>query len=63
MPEAIFVSYRRATTANAAGRLADRLMDHFGEEQVFVDVNAIEPGVDWVDIIGGASPRVGCCWW
>jgi hypothetical protein len=47
----IFVSYRRATTSNAAGRLADRLMDRFGDDQVFVDVDAIEPGVDFVDVI------------
>jgi TIR domain len=60
MPGAIFVSYRRATTSNAAGRLADRLMDRFGDDQVFVDVDAIEPGVDFVDVIekGVAACRV-----
>jgi hypothetical protein len=63
MPGAIFLSYRRATTSNAAGRLADRLMDHFGEEQVFVDVDAIQPGADWVEVIEKAVARAGCRWW
>ena len=51
MPGDIFVCYRRETTSNAAGRIADRLIARFGEEQVFVDVDAIQPGVDWVDVI------------
>ena len=55
---AIFVSYRRAETRDIAGRLADRLMDRFGEDQVFVDVEDIEPGVDFVTEIERA---VSCC--
>ena len=43
----IFVSYRRQETSHLAGRLYDRLADRFGESQVFIDVDAIEPGVDF----------------
>jgi TIR domain len=47
----IFVSYRRAESSHVAGRLADRLIDRFGAEQVFIDVEAIEPGVDFAEAI------------
>jgi hypothetical protein len=40
----IFVSHRRAETRDITGRLADRLVDRFGEDHVFLDVVAIEPG-------------------
>jgi TIR domain len=47
----VFVSYRREGGSDAAGRLADRLVDRFGEERVFIDVDAIEPGMDYVEAI------------
>jgi TIR domain len=47
----IFVSYRRQESSHLAGRLADRLADRFGEGQVFIDVNTIEPGVDFAEEI------------
>jgi TIR domain len=47
----VFVSYRREGGGDAAGRLADRLVDRFGAERVFMDVDAIEPGMDYVDAI------------
>lgn len=50
----IFVSYRRQETRHLAGRLADRLIDRFGEGQVFIDVDTIEPGVDFAEEIGRA---------
>jgi hypothetical protein len=31
--------------------LADRLPDRFGEDQVFIDVDTIEPGVDFAEEI------------
>lgn len=48
----IFINYRRGDSQAAAGRLNDRLLQHFGRDQVFMDVEAIEPGVDfvtWID--------------
>ena len=44
----IFINYRRSDSPGAAGRLYDRLLQHFERDQVFMDVNAIEPGVDFV---------------
>jgi hypothetical protein len=54
----IFISYRREETAYPAGWLFDRLADHFGEEQVFKDIDSIEPGEDFVDVLNTA---VGSC--
>jgi hypothetical protein len=45
----ILVSYRREDSAAYAGRLADRLRDHFGADNVFVDIDTIRPGQDFVD--------------
>ena len=47
----IFVSYRRQESSHLAGRLYDRLADRFGEGQVFIDVDTIEPGVDFTEEI------------
>src|SRR5690349_10570277 len=47
----IFVSYRRQDSSHLAGRLYDRLADRFGEDQVFMDVDTIEPGVDFAEEI------------
>jgi hypothetical protein len=54
----IFISYRREDTAGYAGRLYDRLAAHFGPDGVFMDVEGIEPGVDFVDALERA---VGSC--
>jgi hypothetical protein len=43
----IFISYRREETAAYAGRLYDRLSDHFGEARVFMDIDSIAIGVDF----------------
>jgi hypothetical protein len=53
----IFVSYRRRETAGHAGRLYDRLAEHFGDDRVFMDVE-IEAGVDFAEQINQA---VGSC--
>jgi hypothetical protein len=48
----IFLSYRRRGEASGfAGRLADRLVKHFGADQIFRDVEDIASGVDFVDAI------------
>lgn len=49
--DGIFISYRRDDSAGYAGRLYDRLAAHFGAERVFMDVEGIEPGLDFVDAI------------
>jgi len=50
----VFISYRREDSSHLAGRLYDRLADRFGEGQVFMDVDAIEPGVDFAEEINRA---------
>ena len=49
--DAIFISYRREESSYAAGRLYDRLTDRFGTGRVFIDVDTIEPGVDFAQAI------------
>jgi uncharacterized membrane protein YhaH (DUF805 family) len=44
----IFICYRRGDSQAAAGRLYDQLLQHFNRDQLFMDVDAIEPGVDFV---------------
>jgi hypothetical protein len=50
MPK-ILVNYRRDDSAAYAGRLADRLREHFGDDNVFVDIDTIQPGDDYVEKI------------
>lgn len=47
----IFISYRRDDTAGHAGWLNERLSNHFGQDEVFRDINTLEPGVDFVEEI------------
>ncbi len=48
----IFISYRRDDARADAGRLYDRLAAHFGHERVFMDVDDIPPGTDFVQHLG-----------
>lgn len=48
---AIFISYRRTDQAAFAGRLYDRLAARFGNDQVFMDVDSIEPGLDFLEVL------------
>ena len=50
----IFVSYRRKDSAGHAGRLFDRLREHFGANRVFRDVDQLKPGDDFVDTLARA---------
>jgi hypothetical protein len=55
---AIFISYRRNDAEGQAGRLFDDLTRHFGEDAVFMDVAAIEPGRDFRQAI---DQQVAAC--
>jgi hypothetical protein len=57
-PLRIFLNYRREDTAGYAGRLYDALVSRFPADQVFIDIDAIEPGVDFVEVVENA---VGAC--
>ena len=47
MTPKIFISYRREDSEDAAGRLKEKLSDHFGADRVFFDVDSIPVGVDF----------------
>ncbi len=53
----IFISYRQEDSAGHSGRLFDVLGDRF-PDRLFMDVDTLEPGVDFVDAIKKA---VGSC--
>lgn len=55
----IFISYRRDDSAGYAGRLFDRLSAHFGAENVFIDVGALQPGEDFASAITEAVEACG----
>jgi hypothetical protein len=54
----IFISYRREETSYPAAWLYDRLAERFGGGQVFKDVDSIQLGDDFVEVIQRA---VGSC--
>jgi len=43
----IFTSYRRSDSADIVGRIYDSLVDEFGRERIFKDVDSIPLGVDF----------------
>jgi hypothetical protein len=47
----IFVSYRRQDSAGHAGRLYDHLRAFFGSGRVFMDVDGIDPGTDFTQVL------------
>ena len=54
----IFISYRREDTAGYAISIHDRLADHFGTDQIFMDIDDIDPGEDFVAVI---NKKVSAC--
>jgi hypothetical protein len=53
----IFVSYRRSDVPGHAGRLYDRLVERFGEDHVFKDLDTMEPGADFEEVIRDTVAR------
>jgi TIR domain len=58
MATRVFISYRREDSSAFAGRVADRLVPEFGREALFMDVDAVRLGVDFVEAI---SDEVAKC--
>lgn len=58
--DSIFISYRRDDAAGHVGRLYDKLSVHFPSHEIFMDVDGIEPGEDFLQAIDQAiaSSRV-----
>ena len=54
----IFISYRREDSQELAGRLFDRLAQRFGKDRVFRDIDAIDPGARFAQVI---AERIGDC--
>lgn len=53
----IFISYRRTDAPAHAGRLYDRLVERFGAAGVFKDLDSMEPGADFVEVIEATIAR------
>ena len=54
----IFISYRREDSSASAGRIYDRLSGRFPSNRIFIDVDNIAPGVDFVTAI---EKSIGSC--
>lgn len=52
-----FISYRRDDSAGHVGRLYDTLAARFGAAQIFVDIDHIGPGEDFVRVLDGAVAK------
>ncbi len=48
---AIFISYRREDSPHVVGRLHDQILHHFRPDQVFMDLDTLEPGVDFFKMV------------
>jgi len=53
----VFISYRREDASDIAGRIYDHLVQRFGNEDVFKDVDNIPMGVDFRDHLRSAVSR------
>lgn len=51
MTSRIFISYRRQDSGGQAIALGDRLRKEFGDESVFMDVDGIPLGTDFVEVL------------
>jgi len=47
----IFINYRRNDSISTAGRLHDRLAQTFGRKSLFMDVDHVPAGIDFVDYL------------
>jgi TIR domain len=54
MSQKIFISYRRADTADFTVALYNELCKHFQEDRLFKDINNIAPGMEFGHVLNGA---------
>ena len=59
MAAKIFINYRRDDAIGTAGRLHDRLAQTFGRNNLFMDVDHIPAGVDFVDYLQNLQSAAG----
>ena len=50
----IFISYRRDDTAHGAGQLYQTIADCLPSARIFMDVDNVAPGTDFVDVLEGS---------
>ena len=50
----IAISYRRSDSQDITGRIFDRLVQHYGKDTVFRDIDSIQPGIDFRTQIAAA---------
>jgi CHASE2 domain-containing sensor protein len=53
----IFLSYRRSESSGYSGRIYDRLRAALPDAEVFMDVESLEPGLDWRSKLGEQIDR------
>jgi hypothetical protein len=58
LPPRIFINYRREDASGHAGRLYDALAGRFGRDSVFMDVDTLRPGENFVNVL---DDRVASC--
>jgi formylglycine-generating enzyme required for sulfatase activity len=51
MTAKVFISYRRDDSAGHAGRVHDRLAQEFGRDLLFMDVDAVPLGADFIKVL------------
>jgi TIR domain len=54
----VFISYRREESSFAARAICDRVAQKVGRENIFLDVDNIDLGVDWFEVL---AEKVGAC--
>jgi hypothetical protein len=59
MAAKVFISYRRDDSAGQAGRIQDRLEREFGRDLLFMDVDAIPLGMNFVKVLHEEVAKCG----
>lgn len=54
MSRKIFISYRRTDTADFTVALYNQLRDYFHEDVIFKDINTIQPGQEFAEVLENA---------
>ena len=54
---AVFISYRRSGSKHAAYRLKDQLKQKFGADKVFIDLEDIDAGLPFANVIKDTISR------
>lgn len=59
VPVSVFISYRKADASSAAARLYEHLVPVLGQANVFLDLAALQPGMDWRGTIRASARSAG----